>query len=684
MQKEELITLPFDFSIKILYNKSNEIKNKGIIVMQDIDKIKLLIDQLNIATKAYDEGNPIMTDKEWDDLYFSLKAVERETGIILPNSPTQKVIYQVVNKLNKKEHDHAMLSLDKTKDLKEIKEFLGDQPWVAMLKLDGLSCSLTYENGQLVAAETRGNGEVGEDVLHNALVIKSIPNRIPFYDRLVVDGEIICTKADFEDFKEEYKNPRNFASGSIRLLDSKECEARKLSFIVWDVIEGLPDEKLFSSKLQTAEKLGFYVVPTLLTKGQTLEEVTSVIQQVAEKIGYPIDGVVFKFDDVEYGQSLGRTSHHFKNAIAYKFYDETYETRLLDIEWTMGRTGVLTPVAVFEPIDMDGSIVERASLHNVSVMQTILGPRPWIGQKVRVFKANMIIPQIEWAEEAKDDEDHNEIPMISECPICGHGIKVTENSGSIFAICDNPNCEGKFINKLDHFCSKKGLDIKGISKATLSKLIDWGWVNCLSDIFKLNEHRAEWISKPGFGAKSVDKILESIQAASFTTLEQFISSLGIPLIGQNVSKELVKKIPTYEEFREKADSHFDFGEYPGFAGSKTLAIWNYDFTEADKVYKFLILPPIGEKEEEPLIVNSALEGVTVCITGKLETYKNRAALQKDIELYGDKVTSSVSKNTDYLINNDNTSTSSKNLTAQKLGVPIITEKEFIQKFLLTQ
>lgn len=658
--------------------------------MQDTEKMRMLIDQLNIATKAYDEGNPIMTDKQWDDLYFSLEAIERESGITLSDSPTQNIIYQVVNKLNKKEHDHAMLSLDKTKDLTEIKAFLGNHAWVAMLKLDGLSCSLTYENGRLVSAETRGNGEIGEDVLHNALVIKSIPKKIPFYDRLVVDGEIICRNQDFEAFKEEYKNSRNFASGSIRLLDSKECESRNLSFVLWDVIEGLPDLKLFSEKIQAAEKLGFYVVPTIIAENQPLEEITSIVQQVSDQIGYPIDGVVFKFNDVEYGQSLGRTSHHFKNAIAYKFYDETYETRLLDIEWTMGRTGVLTPVAVFEPIDLDGSTVERASLHNVSVMKTILGDCAYLGETLQVYKANQIIPQIK---KAGPKYTYGEViaaggtpanDRVEICPICG-GEVILKDSGDVSVyICDNPNCEGKLINKLDHFCGKKGLDIKGISKATLGKLIDWGWVNCLSDIFKLDEHRAEWISKPGFGAKSVDKILESIQAASFTTLEQFISSLGIPLIGQTVSKDLVKKIPTYEEFREKAKSHFDFGEYPGFAGSKTLAIWNYDFTEADKVYKFLILPPIGEKGEEPSIVNSALEGITVCITGKLEFYKNRAALQKDIELYGGKVTSSVSKNTDYLINNDNTSTSSKNLTAQKLGVPIITENEFIQKFLLTQ
>ena len=644
--------------------------------MQNIEQMQLLVDQLNIATKAYDEGNPIMSDEDWDNLYFSLQKMERENGFTLSNSPTQKVVYQVVNQLNKVQHGHEMLSLDKTKELNEISAFLGDQAWVAMMKLDGLTCSLIYEDGKLIGAETRGNGEIGEDILHNALVVTSIPNRIPFTSRLVVDGEIICTNRDFEKFKDEYKNSRNFAAGSIRLLDAKECAKRKLSFIVWDVIEGLEDVNSFTDKLNIAELLGFYVVPTFSAKNQALENVVSSIQQIAHNIGYPIDGVVFKFDDVEYGKSLGRTSHHFKNAIAYKFYDETYETSLLDIEWTMGRTGVLTPVAVFKPVDIDGSTVERANLHNVSVMQTILGPRPWVGQKVKVFKANMIIPQIEWAEE-DNEETHEYISMIEKCPVCGQGIEVTENNGSVFAICGNPACEGKLVNKLDHFCGKKGLDIKGISKATLEKLIDWGWINCLSDIFKLNEHRDEWIKKPGFGVKSVDKILNSIDVARNTTLEKFISSLGIPFIGQTISKDLVKVISSYEEFRDKAKSKFDFSQYPGFAGAKTLAIWNYKFDEADKIYPYLIF----ETKTENTQTKQTLDGITVCITGKLNLYKNRAALQAEIEAAGGKVSGSVSKNTNYLINNDNTSTSSKNLTAQKLGVKIITEQEFVNQFL---
>lgn len=367
--------------------------------MQDIDKMKILIDQLNTATIAYEEGHPFMSDEEWDNLYFTLQTMERDTGEFLPNSPTQKIIYQTVNKLNKVTHNHPMLSLDKTKDLEDVKAFLGDQIWVAMMKMDGLTCSLTYEKGKLVAAETRGNGEIGEDILHNALVIKTIPKRIPFLEHFVIDGEIICTAQDFEEFKEEYKNPRNFAAGSIRLLDSKECESRHLNFIAWDVIEGLPNANSFVDRLLIANTLGFITVPTYSSDGQNLDELISTIQLVARNIGYPIDGVVFKFNDVEYGKSLGRTSHHFKNAIAYKFYDETYETCLLDIEWTMGRTGQISPIALFETINIDGSEISRASLANISIMKKTLGEHPFVGQIIEVSKRNQIIPKIERAKD---------------------------------------------------------------------------------------------------------------------------------------------------------------------------------------------------------------------------------------------------------------------------------------------
>ena len=357
-------------------------------------EIRPLIDKLNYYTKMYDEGHPEILDREWDNMYFQLQSAERFYNVYYEDSPTQRVNYQVINELNKVEHNHKMLSLDKTKDINVVSSFIGSQPYLAMLKMDGLTCSLRYIGGKLVSTETRGNGLVGEDILHNALVVKNIPNKIDYTDELIVDGEIICKYSDFEKFSNEYANPRNFASGSIRLLDSAECAKRNLSFVAWEVIKGLENNS-FSKKLNSLSSLGFTVVDKFITKNY--EEDIELLKYFAEQKGYPIDGIVFKFDDVEYGKSLGETGHHFKNAIAYKFYDEEYETTLLDIEWTMGRTGVLSPIAIFKPIEINGTTVERASLSNVSIMEQTLG-KPYKGQKIWVSKRNMIIPKVERAE----------------------------------------------------------------------------------------------------------------------------------------------------------------------------------------------------------------------------------------------------------------------------------------------
>lgn len=637
-----------------------------------------LIELLNKATKAYDEGCPLMTDKEWDKLYFTLQDMELKTGITLPNSPTQKISYEVKSALTKVKHNHPMLSLDKTKDWGEFTNYFSSlnasKDVCNMLKMDGLTCSLRYENGFLVSAETRGNGEIGEDILHNAKVIKSIPNRINYYDELVVDGEVICTYKNFEPFSQDYKNPRNFAAGSIRLLDSKECSRRKLTFVAWNVEKGFEEENSFMTKLNHINDLGFCVVPWVSSFDYDSRE---FLENKAKELGYPIDGLVARFDDIAYGRSLGATGHHIRSAYAFKFYDEMYDAKLEDIEWTMGRTGVLTPVAMFEPMEMDGSIVSRASLHNLSVMEEILGT-PYKNQSVKVFKANMIIPQIESAVKIKDVEDIIAIPTV--CPICGEPVSISiSDSGVKNLVCGNPSCEGKLINKLNHFCGKKGLDIKGLSNATLEKLINWEWVNNLSDIFTLKDYRVDWIKKPGFGAKSVDNILNAIESAKEVSLDKFIASLGIPLIGSTVSKDLIKYIPTYEDFREKVDTHFDFSQYEGFAESKTTALWRYNYTEADKIYNNFI----HIKKEENNIVSEnkqTLNGTTVVITGKLILHKNRAELQSKIESVGGKVVGSISKNVKFLINNDIESTSSKNLSAKKLGIPIISEKDFIEKF----
>ena len=656
--------------------------------MTEETKLLNLIDLANNLTRDYDLGHPTVSDESWDNLYFQIQELEEKLGIYYKHSPTQHIPYDVVNQLNKVEHGHKMLSLQKTKDLSEIEKFLDNSDSLIMLKMDGLTCSLTYIDGELVSAETRGNGIIGEDILHNALQIRSIPNYIPrISGKLVVDGEIICTTKNFEMFASEYKNPRNFAAGSIRLLDSKECAKRKLSFIAWDVIEGLDQYDLLSERLAHIENYGFIVVPYVFypawdaaDNDVPLEDMIDHLTFMAEKDGYPIDGVVAKFNSISYGKSLGETSHHFKNAMAYKFYDETYPTTLINIEWTMGRTGVLTPVAIFEPVEIDGTIVERANLHNWTVLNETLHSKGWKGQKIEVFKANMIIPQIASAEEDNEyTKMYFEYPYI--CPVCGSGTVLHQENDSAFVCCDNDACEGKLINRLDHFCGKKGLDIKGLSKATLEKLIDWGWVTSYSTIVAQNliDHRDEWIKKPGFGPKSVDKILASIRAsADNCELHQFISALGIPLIGITASKELANYFKTYEAFRAAVEMGVKFYTFPNFGIEMHKAITDFDYKEADAMIlaKVVTIKSITKETEQ----EKNLDGLIFVITGKLNHFKNRDAIKDKIESLGGKVTGSVSKNTNYLINNDKDSTSSKNKSAKTLGIPILNEEDFIKMF----
>ena len=646
------------------------------------NEVKELVDKLNYHTKLYDEGNPIISDKEWDNMYFKLVKLERITGIYLPDSPTQRINYQIVNELKKVEHSHKMLSLPKTKDPQEVIDFIGDKPFIAMPKYDGLTCSLTYENGYLVLAETRGDGIIGEDITHNAMVIPTIPKKINYTNRLVVDGEIVCSYKDFEKFSSDYKNPRNFAAGSIRLLDAKECSTRKLDFIAWEVIEGLDEFRLLSTRLEYLFTLGFknsaFNTNNFITIKQFIEN-TKDKDGMHHQIKYPTDGLVFKFDEVEYGKSLGETAHHFNNAIRYKFYDEEYDTNIKYIEWDVGRTGVLTPVAVFEPIEIDGTIVERASLHNISILKE-LGLK-YQGQKIEVRKANQIIPQVVRAfpYDCEIASIHRMgIPDI--CPVCGGRTEIKKDNDTEFLFCTNPDCSGKIINKLDHFCSKKGLDIKGLSKATLEKLLEWGYVNNITDIFTLYLYAPKWVNKPGFGHKSVEKILDNINASKTDCEpEKFIAALGIPLVGTTVSKEIIKHFKTYENFRNSVDANFDFTTIKGFGPEIHKAIVSFDYTEADNIVeKFLTF-----KNENGIIISESnkLKDLNFVITGSLNQYKNRDELKAIIELGGGKVVGSVSKNTNYLINNDINSNSSKNSQAKKLNIPIISELDFIEKFL---
>ena len=641
------------------------------------EKLKELVEWLNARTLEYNAGSPTVSDSEWDKKYFELVALELFTNQKLENSPTQRIIAEV-DSLKKVEHNHKMLSLEKTKDIEVIRNFVGNKPFLAMCKMDGLTCSLKYRHGQLVSAETRGNGTIGEDIYHNALVIPNIPNNILYEDELVIDGEIICTYENFEAAKEEYANVRNYASGSIRLLNSTECAARHLTFVVWDVITGMNDVPMLDDRLAAATKLGFTVVPSITAEPSMIERLPPLLASFAKAKSYPIDGIVFKFNDIAYGKTLGETSHHFKNAMAFKFYDETYPTSLKNIEWSLGRTGVLTPIAIFDPVDDGESIIERASIHNISVMKELLG-KPYSGQTLEVFKANQIIPQIASAgtpESAADIEGIAfEIPSV--CPVCGQPTEILNNTGVEILVCSNELCEGKLLNVLEHFCGKKGLDIKGISKATLEKLIDWEWVLKREDIFELKMRRPEWIKKPGFGVASVDKVLAAIEAARTTTDTAFIASLGIPLIGNSVAKDLMKHFQSYRDLREAIEEKYDFSKIDGFAEAKTLALWNYDYTEADNIYDNYMNVIKEEKIEN---TNNSCKDLKFVITGKLTSYKKRDDLKKIIEELGGKVTDSVTKATSYLINNDINSTTGKNQTAKKLEVPIITEEEFIKKF----
>lgn len=642
--------------------------------------IRELIYDLNKYTKAYDEGHPLISDKEWDDLYFKLQNYENKYQIYYEDSPTQKVNYQIVNELKKVEHSHPMLSLDKTKSIDEVKAFIGNKQWIAMAKMDGLTCSLSYENGKLVRAETRGNGVIGEDILHNALQIKNIPNKINYKNKLTIDGEVICTYNNFKNFEKEYKNPRNFASGSIRLLDSKESAMRNLSFIAWDVIEGFEEKKLNEKLWRLQECYNFDIVPYYSKKddNETIEDAIETIQSYCRDVKeYPIDGIVFKYNNCEEYNAAGRTDHHFKGGIAYKFYDEEYETTLKDIEWTMGRTGVLTPVAIYDDIDIEGTICNRASLHNISIMKEQLYI-PYKGERIWIAKMNMIIPQVvkhEWiANDYHPDENVFYPPTI--CPICGGETKIVKENNSEILYCINEQCQGKLLNRFDHFVGKKGLDIKGISKATIEKLIDWGWLNTYQDFFVLKQHREQWIKKPGFGPLSVDKILNSIEEGKKTSLEKVIAAAGIPEIGTRVAKDLAKHYNSWSDFRAETD----FLKYDGIGEVMNYNLLNFDYDDLNLDYTVNLhlhnVEKCIEKNKE-LENNQFLEGKVFCITGKTHIFKNRSELQADIEAKGGRCVSSMSSKVNYLINNDVNSTSSKNLAAQKAGIPILSEEDYL-------
>ena len=628
------------------------------------------IDLLNKATKAYDEGHPIMSDKEWDSLYFSIKG----------QADSQGIDYQVVSELKKVEHNHPMLSLDKTKDIEVLKSFIGDRKYVVMPKYDGLSCSLLYKKGKLVRAETRGNGQVGEDITHNAMVIPSIPKWIKDEsEEVIIDGEIICRNNIFQkNFSDQYSNSRNFAAGSIRLLDANECGKRGLEFWAWALIKSDSKTNSFDQNMLSLFNNRFYETWISSKEVPSIEAAISEIKAWAAYYSIPIDGVVVRYDDEEYSSSLGNTAHHPRGALAFKFYDETYPSRLLSIEWTMGRLGTLTPVAVFEPVEIDGAEISRANLHNISIMKELLGNKPYQGQKIEVYRSNMIIPQIYSADKSEPTirVEYFEIPEI--CPYCGAKLIQKNENGSIVLYCNNSECESNLVVRLDHFAGKKGLDIKGLSRATLEKLINYGWISSAIDIFNLKQHRDEWVKKEGFGPRSVDKILAAIEKSKENCeLNKFISAISIPLIGQNVAKDVAKYFSTYENFRDAINKNYDFTQIPNFGLSKAYEIMNFDYQEADRIAELITF---SAAKAEKNLLSARLDDLTIVITGKLTEYKNRAELKSIIEENGGRVVETINKKTSYLINNDINSTSAKNLAAKKADVPILSEKEFRKKF----
>lgn len=646
--------------------------------MDKIERIKELTNQLNQYRNSYYNNSVSETsDHEYDNLFDELKKLEEETGIVISNSPTQTVGYEVKSKLEKVKHSHPMLSLDKTKSVDDLVKFSNGKDCILSLKMDGLTVLNTYNNGTLFQSETRGNGEEGEIITHNAKVFDNLPLNIPYDNKFEIEGEAIITWSDFEKINTngEYKNCRNLASGSVRQLDSGIAKDRHIRFIAWKIPFGLTT---YSYGFELAAKWGFEVVPYVKYNSETdnINEKVEELKVIAEEKSFPIDGLVITYDNIEYGESLGTTGHHPKHSLAYKFYDDVYTTKLLDVEFTMGKTGVLTPTAIFEPVEIEGSTVERASLHNISIMQELGIAHK--GQTINVYKANCIIPQIDSVEPDNIEiTDKNMIIPIETCPICGADTEIIQENDSKVLVCTNPKCKGKLLGKLVHFCSKNAINIEQMSEATLRFLIDKGWVKSFKDLYHLEKYKNEWSKSEGFGKKSVDKLLSNIEKSRNTTLDRFIYALSIPLIGRSASKDVAKFFNNdYEKFRMYGIvTHYE--QLDGFGESmhKCLHQWLYS---NHLIMELLAGEFIFEKKKENNNDHTNLLGKSFVITGSLVHYKNRNELISIIEQYGGKVSGSVSTKTSFLINNDTQSSSSKNQKAKKLNIPIISEEDFIE------
>ncbi len=648
--------------------------------MDKKERIKELVDILNKASKAYyQDAKEIMSNFEYDALYDELVQLEKDTGIVLANSPTVNVGYEVVSELPKEQHESPMLSLDKTKEVSVLADFAGDKKSLLSWKLDGLTVVLTYEQGKLFKAVTRGNGEIGEVITNNAKTFKNIPLSIPYEGRLVLRGEAIIKYSDFEkinreieDAQAKYKNPRNLCSGSVRQLNSEITAKRNVNFIAFALIsaENVDFKNSIEQQYLWLEQQGFEVVERKEVTSSNMEETVKYFAEKIKEYDYPSDGLVLMYDDIEYGLSLGRTAKFPRNGIAFKWEDEQAETTLEYIEWSPSRTGLINPVAVFKPVELEGTTVTRASVHNISIMEELkLGD----GDTIKVYKANMIIPQIS---ENVTKSGKCAIPEI--CPACGERTEIKNDNGVKTLYCPNKQCPAKHVKLYSLFVSRNAMNIDGLSEETLEKFIDAGYIHEFADIFNLSRYQKEIVETPGFGQKSYDNLIDSLNKAREVELHALLYSLGIPNIGVANAKLICKYFNNDIEKITHATAE-ELVKIDGIGDKMAVKFVEY-FSDKENIKKFnnLLNELTIIKEENNEEQNMA--GLNFVVTGSVERFANRNEVKDYIEKRGGKVTGSVTSKTNYLINNDLLSNSSKNKKAKELGIEIINEEQFLERW----
>lgn len=645
---------------------------------EKIRRIKELTALLTEAGKAYyQESRELMSNYQYDQLYDELAGLEKETGVILSGSPTQKVGYEVLSELPKEAHESPMLSLDKTKDVEDLAQWLGDQTGLLSWKLDGLTIVLTYENGSLVKAVTRGNGEIGEVITSNARAFSNVPLSIAYKGQLVLRGEAVISYSDFKAINQEiqdgdarYKNPRNLCSGSVRQLNSQITAQRNVKFMAFALVkaDGVDFHNRCREQFAWLESQGFEVVEHCLVDKDCVREAVKGFSERIEGYDIPSDGLVLLFDDIAYGESLGRTAKFPRNAIAFKWADEVRATRLTMIEWSPSRTGLINPVAIFEPVELEGTTVSRASVHNISIMEALkLGE----GDEITVYKANMIIPQI-----ADNLTRSGKVQIPKHCPVCGGDTEIRQMDEVRSLYCTNPDCQAKKIKSFTLFVSRDALNVDGLSEATLEKFIGAGFIHEFSDIFHLEQHQEAIVEMEGFGQKSYDNLMASIKKASHTTLPRVIYGLGIAGIGLANAKVLCRKF-RFDFDAMRHASYEELLDIDGIGDVLAKAWMDYFADGKNNGQVDRLLAELELKKEEAISEEEAVfAGKTFVITGSLEKFSNRKALQALIESKGGKVSGSVSAKTSYLINNDTASNSSKNKKAKELGIPILSEEDF--------